>query len=385
MAIENRVTNNALEGVVSEGDPPTDSGRGAEGSSQVTAEAKGSPSARPEDDRLAGLLAEAARETPALDFFQFLRRLQSLTTDHPRIGEAQDPAKEPIRIGQEPSLAFAPAALSRLEAGYEGRPPRLLVNFFGLLGPNGPLPLHLTEYARERLRHADDPTFSRFLDVFHHRMLLLLFKAWARAQPTVSHDRAESDHFLTYVGALEGLGLEALRDRDSFPDSAKLYYAGRLAGQTRSAEGLEAVIGDFFEMPTRIEQFVPDWLDLPPSERWQLGRGGKLGGSTTVGARVASRQSKFRVLLGPLNRAQFHRMLPGGKELATLAALVRTYAGDELRWDVRLSLNEKVEVPWLVGRARLGWTSWLGRPGPGEGRRDDLVLDPQAEAARAPS
>jgi hypothetical protein len=32
--------------------------------------------------------------------------------------------------------------------------PKLFVNFFGLMGPNGPLPIHLTEYARERLQHA---------------------------------------------------------------------------------------------------------------------------------------------------------------------------------------------------------------------------------------
>ena len=43
---------------------------------------------------------------------------------------------------------------------------------FGLLGPNGPLPLHLTEYVRERLRHHADPTFARFLDLFHHRFAL---------------------------------------------------------------------------------------------------------------------------------------------------------------------------------------------------------------------
>jgi type VI secretion system protein ImpH len=330
------------------------------------------------------LLDLVGRAPHEFDFFQVLRRMQSLALDRPRIGEAQDPAREPIRMGQEPSLAFAPAPLSRLQRGGEGRPPRLLVNFFGLLGPNGPLPLHLTEYARERLLHAGDPTFSRFLDLFHHRMLLLMFRAWASGQPTVNHDRADGDRFTTYVGALGGLGLESLEDRDVFPDSAKRYYAGRLAGQTRNAEGLAAVIGDYFQMPTRIEQFVPDWLDLPPSQRWRLGFA-RLGTSTTVGGRVASRQSKFRVLLGPLNRGQFHRMLPGGKGLMTLAALVRNYVGDEIRWDVRLSLHEKVEEPWLVGAGRLGWTSWLGRPGAGQLRRDDLVLDPQSEAARPPS
>jgi type VI secretion system protein ImpH len=384
MAIENRPATDALSGAAAEGeqtDLPSSDAREPAARAPVGSR---SSTVGAEATALRQFLETVERAPEQVDFFQFLRRVQSLSAERQRIGQAQDPAKEPIRLGQEPTLAFAPAALSRLELGKDDRPPRLQVNFFGLLGPNGPLPLHLTEYARERLRHADDPTFSRFLDVFHHRMLLLMFRAWASAQPTVSHDRAESDRFTTYVGALAGLGLPSLRDRDSFPDSAKLFYVGRLAGQTRNAEGLEAVIGDFFQMPTRLEQFVPDWLDLPPSQRWKLGSA-RLGFSTTVGARVASRQSKFRVLLGPLNRAQFHSMLPGGRALATLAALVRNCVGDELRWDVRLSLHEKVEEPWLVGTGRLGWTSWLGRPGEGQGRRDDLILDPEVEAARSPS
>jgi type VI secretion system protein ImpH len=385
MAIENRAATDALSGAAVEGEQPAFPDRDVLPPMASEPTSTSSSAGGREGTPWARLLEEVARAPEQYDFFQLLRRLQSLATDRPRIGQAQDPAKEPIRIGQDPSLAFAPAALSRLDLGREGRPPRLQVNFFGLLGPNGPLPLHLTEYARERLQHADDPTFSRFLDVFNHRMLLLMFRAWASAEPTVSHDRAESDRFTTYVGALAGLGLPALRDRDAFPDSAKLFYIGRLAGQTRNAEGLEAVIGDFFEMPTRVQQFVPDWLDLPPSERWRLGFGARLGASTTVGARVASRQSKFRVLLGPLNRGQFHRMLPGGKGLSTLTALVRSCVGDELRWDVRLSLHEKVDEPWLVSHARLGWTSWLGRPTEGQTRRDDLILDPQTEAARSPS
>ena len=86
-------------------------------------------------------------------------------------------------------MRFAPAELAALERPAAGRPARLLVYFLGLLGPNGPLPLHLTEFARDRLRHASDPTFARFLDLFNHRMLSLLYRGWAQAQPAVSFDR----------------------------------------------------------------------------------------------------------------------------------------------------------------------------------------------------
>jgi type VI secretion system protein ImpH len=327
-----------------------------------------------------------ARAPEQFDFFQVMRRLENLYCDsreRPRFGAASRPSDEPVRLGQDPSLGFAPRTLNGVQPGREGASPRLAQNFFGLLGPNGPLPLHLTEYARDRLRSSpSDPTMCHFLDIFHHRMLMFFYRAWATAQPTVSHDRPETDRFLTYVGALIGIGLPALRDKDDFPDAAKLFYAGRLGAQTRNAEGLGAMIGDFFQMPAAIESFVGDWLELPPDCRWRLGKPGPigiLGLSTTLGAHAWSRQHKFRVTLGPLDRAQFQSMLPGGPSLTRLKALVQNYIGDELRWDVRLFLAERIDEPWRVGRSNLGWTSWLGRPGPGRARREDLILDPQVQ------
>ena len=70
------------------------------------------------------------------------------------------PGEEPIRFAQDPSLIFAPAAIAALERG-GARPPRLVQRVFGFLGPNGALPIHLTEYARERQLYHADPTFTR--------------------------------------------------------------------------------------------------------------------------------------------------------------------------------------------------------------------------------
>lgn len=335
---------------------------------------------------LARFVESLVREPYKFDFFQTLRRLEALNGaggEKPRFGDASRPADEPLRLGQEPDLSFAASTLARVLPGGEGGTPRLWVNFFGLLGPNGPLPLHLTEYARERLRNSDDPTMSRFFDVFHHRMLLFFYRAWASSQPTVGRALRARDRFELYVGALAGFGLEAIRSRDAFPDVAKLFYAGRLGVQSRNAEGLAGVVSDFFSMPTRLEPFQGEWLDLPVENRWRLGtsrHGLRLGVSAMLGKKTWARQQKFRLVLGPLDRAQFQRMLPGGASLPKLAALVRNYIGDELQWDLRLFLEDKVEEPWHLGGSRLSWTTWLGRSA--SGRREDLVLDPQVEAAR---
>jgi len=334
-------------------------------------------------DRLGELLAEVAKAPERYDFFALLRAIECAGGDRMRLGQATRPSDEPIRMGQEPSLAFAPSTLAYMVPGSESHPPRIGVHFLGMLGPNGPLPIHLTEYARDRLRNASDPTLVRFLDLFHNRILTLFYRGWANAQPTVNRDRPASDRFMTYVGSLLGIGSPGVRDRDLFPDSAKLYFAGRLAHQARNAEGLKAIIGDFFGMPTDLEEFIGEWTPLQESERWRITRtafAGALGVSTILGARAWQRQTKFRVVFGPLKEADFGSMLPGSPRLKCLSALVRNYVGDSLNWDVRLFLDKRVSQPFRLDRiTRLGWTSWLGHCPEGEGR-DDLIINPHSES-----
>jgi type VI secretion system protein ImpH len=324
-------------------------------------------------------LAALAEAPYRYDFYQTLRRLECLYGHKPRWGGALRPIDEPVRLGQEPDLAFAPTPLATFEAGQNGRPPRLQVRLFGLLGPNGPLPIHLTEYARDRLRSAGDPTLSRFLDLFHHRFLALFYRAWAQSQPHVNRDRPKEDRFAAYVAAFFGVSPEAFRDRDHVPDLAKLFHVGTLVRHVRNAEGLGALLENYFRVPVRIQEFVGHWLPLSERERTCLGReGATLGSGAVIGRRVWDRQCKFRIRLGPLTLAQYESFLPGGRLLEQLRDWIRLYLCLELDWDVRLLLK-KHEVPTLQpGRRRLlGWTTWLGRR-PFDIDADDLCLDAEA-------
>ena len=298
------------------------------------------------------------------DFLQALRRIECLFPRMPRIGRAMRPADEPIRLGQEPSVSFAPAALSAFRPGQEGRAPRLEQRFFGLLGPNGPLPLHLTDYCRERILHAGDYTFARFLDTFNHRFLELFYRAWAQAQPTVNLDRPRDDRFGAYVGSVIGIGSPRLAQRDAVGDYAKLYFSGLLARHVRNSDGLQAWTAGFFRVPVRVEQFVGHRMRLPAEDRTRIGidtDGSRLGVGAVLGGAVWDRQHKFRIELGPLTLEQYEGFLPGGTAIAKLVALVRQYVSFELEWDARLELLRQ-EVPEIrLGRfGRLGWTTWLG-------------------------
>ena len=124
------------------------------------------------------------------DIFAVLRWIDSKKKNGAKLGRAARPHFDPIRLGQEPSLTFAASTIASVSEASDTCPPRLNIYSFGLFGPNGPLPLHLTEFARDRLRRYNDPTLVRFADIFHHRLILLFYRAWADAQPSVSMDHA---------------------------------------------------------------------------------------------------------------------------------------------------------------------------------------------------
>jgi type VI secretion system protein ImpH len=309
-------------------------------------------------------LLERLRQAPQESgFFALMRSLEALFPNRPRFGRSARPREDLLRLGQEPSAGHAPASLAGFEIGKEGRPDRLRVLFFGLFGPDGPLPLHLTEYARDRQRNYGDAALSRFIDLFHHRALSLFYRAWADVRPTVAFDRPHQDRFSHYVGSLIGLSTPGLRERDAMPDLTKLHFAGLLAGQTRHAEGLGQILSAFFTMPVRVESFCGAWLSMPAADHTRLSQGAtnaELGRSALLGARVWSRQHKFRIVFGPLSLMEYERLLPGGLSFHRLVPVVRNYAGDVLIWDVNLVLRAEEVPPIRLGqKGRLGWTTWL--------------------------
>jgi type VI secretion system protein ImpH len=298
------------------------------------------------------------------DLFQAMRLIEASSPERSRIGEARRPADEPVRFGQEASLAFAPSALAAFEPANAVRPARLVQRVLGMLGPNGALPIHLTDWARDRSRNYGDSAFVRFLDVFHHRMLELFYRAWAQARPDVSMDRPRQDYFGRRLAALCGLGASSLRDRDSAPDSVKLAHAGVFGRQVRNAECLQIVLANYFDVPVRIEEFVSQWLRIAPAQHSRLGvrdAFARLGEDAVIGERTWHAQSRFRVVIGPLSFRDYERFLPRGRSSRSLHDLIKLYVGVEHSWEIKLVLKkDQVPLAWLGNSVWLGWSSWLG-------------------------
>lgn len=329
---------------------------------------------------------ERLRDAPEKHhIFHAFRILESAYTDAPRIGNSRRPREDQVRFGQEAELSFPPSSVAAFRPPSEDRPGQLTNRFYGLFGPQGPLPLHLTEHARDRLRNHRDPTFVAFADMLTHRLMTLLYRAWRSGQPAPSFDRGDNDAFERKIAALAGLRGEAMRGRDAFPDLAKRHFTGLLAQGAKNAEGLVSILSGFFRAPVKIEEFVGAWLELEPDDRWQFGVPAQLGRGTSIGNRVWSRNAKFRVRIGPLTLEEYERLLPGGESLGRMRAIVRNYAGDALDWDVNLILKAEERPEPLLGQTmRLGQTSWVGDVN-NERDADDLYLEAGLLAAHAPS
>lgn len=333
------------------------------------------------------MIPELEQNPFAFDFFRAVRLIESQRPDCPRIGCSYSPQHDPVRFGQNPSLAFAPSTLESFGQTAADPAPRLMVRFFGLFGPNAPLPPHLTEYAHERQLNYGDRTLTAFANLFHHRLISLFYRAWAVNQKALDLDRPDDQRFGTFFGSFVGLGMETLQRRDPVQDWAKFYFSGRLACQTRNAEGLEAILRQYFELPGDVQTFVGRWLTLPADSRCQLGASpetGTLGTTAIAGSRFWDGQLSFRIKVGPMTLADFERMLPDGRSFQRLRYWVLNYCGQHFFWDVHLVLLA-AEVPHVVlGRTgRLGWTTWL-KTQPFTRDADDLLLDPSSYDLAAP-
>jgi type VI secretion system protein ImpH len=320
------------------------------------------------------------REPFSFDFFQAVRLLERFFPERTSVGRFAHPNTEVARFAAHPSLAF-PASQIQAMDWPDDKPVQMTVNFMGLTGPQGVLPNVYTTLLIERLR-ANDSSPRDFLDVFNHRIISLFYRAWRKYRFDVACEEGERDLFSRHLLSLLGLGTEGLRDRQAVSDDTLVYYAGLLAQRPRSAQALQQILADFFDVPVQIEQFAGGWYRLDHQTQCRLSEGNseseELGFGAVVGDEVWNQQSKVRVVLGPLTLVRYTEFLPGGRSWEPLQAWVRFFSNDEWDFEVKLIL-ERQQVPACTLGAegasgpQLGWVSWV-KSVPFSRDPDDTVL-----------
>jgi type VI secretion system protein ImpH len=300
-------------------------------------------------------------------FFQAVRLLERLFPRKAPVGYHAVPEDEVVRFRSRLSLNFPPSEiheLRRQSPEQEDHPPEMTVAFMGMTGPLGVLPVPYTELVMERVRYKDRALWE-FLDLFHHRLVSLFYRAWEKYRFPIAYERSRSDKFTGYLFSLIGMSTEGLRNRQQFPDIALLHYSGLIAQRPRSVAALQGILSDYFQAWVQIQQFQGQWLEIDEESLTFLGRANfELGVNAIAGSRLWDQQSKFRVCLGPLRLAQFLAFLPSGPSYRPIHELVRFLVGMEYDFDLQLILKaEEVPACQLTSQpgrqAMLGWTTWL--------------------------
>ena len=326
-------------------------------------------------------MEDALRQEPYdFDFFQAVRLLNKLLKDRTPIGRFSDPASETVRFGAAPELGFPSSQIASLKWS-EGEQPRMDVNFMGLTGPQGILPLYYSALLRERLR-ARDSAMRVFFDIFNHRAISLFYRAWEKHRFAVAYERNEKDALSPHLMDLLGLGTAGLSSRQAVADEALLFRCGLFMEHARSAAALRALLIDYFDVPAEIEQFVGRWYPIDRDTQCCFSDTGadseRLGFGTVVGDEIWDQQSAVRIRLGPLTLEQYKQFLPDGLAHKPLVALVRFFAGNEMAFEVQLVLKKEETPPCALGAegpgaTKLGWMTWA-RTEPLEHDPDDTIL-----------
>lgn len=324
-------------------------------------------------DVVAEELPEHFREhAPDFTFFQAIRLLQRIAGSAEPLGSFRNPAQEPVRLATHASLSFPAAEIQSLDLDTEDSPPKMTVNFFGLHGPLGVLPTRYTELIIER-RYAKDTTLRDFLDIFNHRMISLLYRAWEKYRYPVAYERKSlfgkgDDAFTGYLLDLIGLGTKGLRNRQAVPDQTLISYEGLFAQFPRSAMAFRSILSDYFGAPVEVQPFAGTWRPLDASSRTCLDEGKsqseQLGIGIVLGDEVWDQQSVVRVRIGPMPLAQYKDFLPDGSAYEPLKAISKFFCGDDLDVEVQLVLRREEAPPFALGYEelpppRLGWFSWV--------------------------
>jgi len=319
-------------------------------------------------------------EAYVFDFFQAVALLERLRDDVAPLGEGSEPAREAVSFRSNVALAFPETEIARLRPGATPtRPAQMLINFLGLAGALGPLPQPFVELIFQRAVRGD--TAARdFLDIFNHRLASFVYRIRKKHRIGLGVTSPVEDGAAEHLYALLGLGYPELRNRLGVNDRALLIHTLALGNDTRSLEGLVAILRYHFRVPVEVTPLTGAFHPIEMGDRTAIGRSGRnraLGRDACLGGRFWDQESAFELRIGPMKLETFLQFLPGGDALGPMCALVKFYAGQRYRLSVQLIL-EPLEMPQAkLGDAkasRLGQLGVLGGPRRTSGRRLEIRL-----------
>jgi type VI secretion system protein ImpH len=329
-----------------------------------------------EDRKLDAPLTELLRtQATSFGFYRAVALLHRLSPGAVPIGELGPPDREALRLAHDPQLIFHASDIASItfEKRSNGQAyARMVTTFLGLVGSVSPLATSVTEdlLAAEA---ADDHSLRDLYDLFHHRVLSLLYRAWKKHRFAVGFRSDASDPFTRRAMALVGLDLAGALPRGGLPASEMLALAPLVAQRTRPPRMLRMILERLLGgLSVRIEPFVARRVSIPDDQRIQLGhQSSVLGQSFTIGRTVVDRSGAFRVVIEPATQQVYEQLSKGGAYHEVLKQILNQFSGGALEPELELVMKSEDAPRFVLGGAngaRLGVTSHLRTPHQGETR-----------------
>jgi type VI secretion system protein ImpH len=298
-------------------------------------------------------------EVKGYNFFQLVRMLEKKIESNDELIVSLRSSLDFIKFKQRPNFSFRQNQIESLKYDKSKECLNIIVNFFGLLGVNSPMPYFFTEYALDLVKEKNYSLLD-FLDIFHHRTIILFYKAWKVNQQIVSFELNNDNSYCKYLSSMIGQNYGQTNDYSDLPINAKLYYCGHLMNMTKSAESLRGILLSFFKIPVNIKEFVTQWIEIPKESKMIINNKNEiqLGKNSFVGEKVFSKTAKYKVVMGPMKLDKYKELLPNSKWHKYLIAWIKLCSPSELNCDVQLLLM-KNQVPLMKSGARLGYSSWV--------------------------
>ncbi|MFL5348280.1 MAG: type VI secretion system baseplate subunit TssG [Hyalangium sp.] len=311
-------------------------------------------------------------------FLQLVALLERLTSSAVRVGGDGPPAEEAIRFRHDPSLVFSSGDVSQVRlvprvsewGEAQGGPKHIfevVTTFLGLTGASSPLPGYMVEEIAQE--DPDRPLRRQFLDLFHHRLLSLLYRALSRYMPEGEATRAGDDVWSRRVLALAGLDTYERGPAVGLSVAQLLRLAPLLATRARTARTLELGLmdvlrNDLGQARITVRQFAGSWVEVESEQRMKLGKlNSHLGRTSMLGGKLFDRAGKFVIGIAPLDGPTYHRLLPEGDLSQLVREVVTLVVRDPLECALELGVSEDVLGAFRLGPkapARLGRNTYLG-------------------------
>jgi type VI secretion system protein ImpH len=287
--------------------------------------------------------------------FPLVRQLErALARDAP-VGGDLPADREKIHFTHPPDFTFPAGDVVDLAFQTHGDrvAATLTTRFLGLLGTESPLAPAMSE---EVLFEDEPEGLSAFFNVFQHRAVALLYRAWRRYSVAATFDGVGEDAFGPALLSL--VGIDAFSS-EAAPRATEPMFALGLSDFSRceptylDLASLEQILGMAFpDLMPRVSQSAPRFVVARTDEVSRLGEWrSTLGVDAAYGAGALDADGLLRILVGPVDRETYEELMPGGARYRAMQPLVDEWLVARTVAELEVVLASEVAPRATLGEA----------------------------------